>query len=80
MGQAFGGMAVGRGALSKAAIKQPVEAAASAPSLGLCSLSYPVVGRLVVLVAQTVAADDATDAPHGFAGISERMTGTRSRC
>lgn len=39
VGQAFGGMAVGRGALSKAAIKQPVKAAASAPPLGLCSLS-----------------------------------------
>lgn len=39
VGQAFGGMAVGRGALSEAAMKQPVQAAAAAPPLGLCSLA-----------------------------------------
>lgn len=32
---------------------------------------------LVVVVVQALATDDAADAPHGFARISERMTGTK---
>lgn len=32
---------------------------------------------LVVVVVQALATDDAADAPHGFARISERMTRTK---
>lgn len=70
-------MVVRRGSLSEAAIKQPVKAAASAPSVGLCSLSYPIVRRLAVPVVQAVATDDATDTTHGLAGISERVVEVR---
>lgn len=79
MGQPFGGGVVGRGSLSEAAIKQPVQAAASAPSEGLGPLPDPVVRRPAAPVVQAVAADDATDATHGQAGIRERAEEVGSR-
>lgn len=79
MGQTFGGMVVGRGSLSEAAIEQPVQAAACAPPEGLGPLPEPVVTRPAGPVVQAVAADDATDATHGLAGIRERAVEAGSR-
>lgn len=80
MGQALGGVRVGR----EAALEQPVQTAASTLLLRAFALLQPVVRcrALVTVEAVTVvvAADEATDATHGPEGIGGQRAGRNSGC